>query len=84
MYLQCSFTVTSTYLPYLNPFFQGAPQFVETSVGDKYCMAVFEFETKEACNPPDSLPEIPCSLYDHDNKLRDLTPLIKSEGKVDE
>lgn len=46
------------------------------------CVAVFEFVTNEACKTPSVIPEIPCSLYGKDNKLRDLTPLIKLKGTV--
>lgn len=46
------------------------------------CVANFEFVTNEACKMPSKIPEIPCSLYGKDNKLRDLTPLIKLKGTV--
>ena len=46
------------------------------------CVANFEFVTNEACKTPSKIPEIPCSLYGKDNKLRDLTPLIKLKGTV--
>ena len=46
------------------------------------CVANFEFVTNEACKTPSEIPEIPCSLYGKDNKLRDLTPLIKLQGTV--
>ena len=46
------------------------------------CVANFEFATNEACKTPSKIPEIPCSLYGKDNKLRDLTPLIKLKGTV--
>ncbi|KAL9969231.1 hypothetical protein ACROYT_G021424 [Oculina patagonica] len=58
----------------------GSPQFVDVSVGSSKCVAIFEFVTNEACSKPPAVPEIPCSLYDNDNKLRDLTPLIKLKG----
>ena len=51
-------------------------------MGSSQCVAVFEFVTNEACATVPAVPEIPCSLYDPDNKLRDLTPLIKLKGKV--
>ena len=51
-------------------------------MGDKTCVAFFEFVTNEACTKPSAVPEIPCSLYGDDNKLRDLTPLIKLKGTV--
>ncbi|KAJ7363679.1 Cation-independent mannose-6-phosphate receptor [Desmophyllum pertusum] len=60
--------------------FLGSPQFVDISVGSSQCVAVFEFVTNEACATVPAVPEIPCSLYDPDNKLRDLTPLIKLKG----
>ena len=47
-----------------------------------HCVANFEFVTNEACKTPSNIPEIPCSLYGKDNKLRDLTPLIKLKGTV--
>ena len=54
---------------------------MDISVGDKECVAVFEFVTNEACKGPPTPPEMPCSLYsDLDNKRRDLTPLIKLKG----
>ena len=54
---------------------------MDISVGDKECVAVFEFVTNEACKRPPTAPEMPCSLYnDLDNKRRDLTPLIKLKG----
>lgn len=49
-------------------------------MGGSDCVAIFEFETNEACKKPPVAPEIPCSLYGDDNKLRDLTPLIKLKG----
>ena len=51
-------------------------------MGDKKCVAVFEFVTSEVCKHTKPLdPEIPCSLYGDDHQLRDLTPLIKLKGK---
>ena len=55
---------------------------MDESVGDKKCVAVFEFVTSEVCKHTKPLdPEIPCSLYGDDHQLRDLTPLIKLKGK---
>ena len=51
-------------------------------MGGTHCVANFEFVTNEACKRPSKIPEIPCSLYGKDNKLRDLTPLIKLNGIV--
>lgn len=71
--------MTCTTVPF---FFQGSPQFVDLTVGNKKCIAVFEFVTRDACKGGNTEEEIPCSLYgSHDHKLRDLTPLIKLRGK---
>ncbi|XP_038048004.1 cation-independent mannose-6-phosphate receptor-like [Patiria miniata] len=61
----------------------GSPIFIERSG----CTYFFEWHSTVACKnlATAAVHEVPCSVYDNNNKKRDLTPLIKQQGgyKVD-
>ncbi|XP_028411568.1 cation-independent mannose-6-phosphate receptor-like [Dendronephthya gigantea] len=54
----------------------GSPELVD----DSSCIIIIQFFTKEACSKIDTIPEIPCVVFDDNKQKIDLSPLIKLKG----